>query len=294
MKKFLFILLFTITNCYADSPTRFIVPQSIGGSTDVAARILGKNLNTNTIVHNKPGAGSVTGIEYAKRQAPNGNNFLVVASSYTLNTVFAPVMTYDPVNDFVPIKQFVELPNVIVVSVNSNIKTIKDIIQNESLIFGHSGIGTSSYVAMKLFMSTVNKKYLLVPYKGGAPAIQSILTRETDVNFAALSSALPLIRTNQIRAIAITSTKRIHDIPTLSDVGITNIKYMAWIGILAPKNTSKKIIDDMEKQINNALSKTNVMQEFQHHGMEVINHSHKEFSDNIKYEIKKWKSLDGL
>lgn len=292
--KFFIILLFVFTNCHASDSIRFIVPQSIGGSTDVAARILGKNLNTNTIVHNKPGAGSVTGIEYAKRQTPNGNNFLVVASSFTLNTVFAPITAYDPINDFIPIKQFVELPNVIVVSTNSNIRTIKDITQNESLIFGHSGIGTSSYVAMKLFMSTVNKKYLLVPYKGGAPAIQSILTKETDVNFAALSSALPLIRTNQIRPIAITSTKRIHDIPTLSEVGIPNLKYMAWIGILAPQNTSKKIIDDMEKQINGVLSKTSVVQEFQHHGMEVINQSRKEFSDNIKYEIKKWKSLDGL
>lgn len=292
MKSLFLILILLFLSSPTQSAQRFIVPQSIGGSTDVAARILSRNMG-DTVVHNKPGAGSVTGIEYAKRQEPN-INFLVVASSYTLNTIFSTHVQYDPLGDFIPIKQFVQLPSVVVVNSHSSIKSIAEIIHNERLIFSHSGIGTSSFITTKLFMKSIGKEYLLVPYKGGTPAILSVLTKETDVNFASITTALPLIKTNQLRPIAITAKRKMYGIPTLNEVGIHDLKYMAWIGILAPQKTNKKVIADMEKRIDNILIKDDVIIEFENYGMEILNQTKKDFHENIKSEMRKWKAIDGL
>jgi tripartite-type tricarboxylate transporter receptor subunit TctC len=284
---------------YPEKPVRFIVPFRAGGSTDIAARILAKHLQDETkinyIIQNKPGAGNLTGTEYASKSTPDGYTLLVVATSFAITPALVEKMPYDPVRDFIPISQIVELSNVVVVFPKSNIQTLSDLTKRKITV-GHSGIATSSHLAIELLISMGKNKFdfLLVPYSGGSHALQAVLTQDVDINFASLSSAIPLIKNNQLRAIATTSSSRINrlpDIPTVSESGFPQFRDTSWVGMLAPRNTPSHIINDISQLVNKILMSDLIKEQFSKYEMEVTNLSRAEFARKIANEIKKYKIL---
>jgi len=300
MKRIILLLLFSL-NAYAypEKTVRIVVPQSIGGSTDIAARILSKHLNTETsinhIIHNKPGAGSITGTEYAAKATPDGHTLLIVATSFTITPALIDKLPYDPTKDFTPISQMVELSNVVVVLPKSDIKIFSDLF-NKQVKVGYSGVGTSSHLAIEMLLSMSKNKFdfLMIPYRGGAPALQAVFSSEVDVNFAALSSVTHHIKNNQIRAIATTNSIRIHqfpNIPTISELGFRDFRHIAWVGIFAPANTPTHITNIISKNTNKVLTQSIVREQYAEHGMEIINSSSNQFKREIETEIRKYKIL---
>jgi tripartite-type tricarboxylate transporter receptor subunit TctC len=288
---------------YPIRPIRVIVPQSAGGSTDVAARVLTDRLTEvfkqNIVVDNRPGAGSLHGTEAAAKAAPDGHTLLIIAASLSITPALQPNLPYDPVRDFAPITQIVDLPHIVVVHPAVQAKNLADLLallkaKPGQISAGFSGIGTSTHLAIELFQYMSQTKMLLVPFKGGAPAMTSLLSGEVQVNFGTSSTALPHIRGGKLRALAVTGAKRSQaapEIPTVAEAGVKGYQHASWVGMLAPAKTPQPVIDRLHAESVKILARSDVRNGFLKGGMEAEGNSPKEFADNIVREVDQWKKL---
>ena len=284
-------------------PIRVIVPQSPGGSTDIAARIvtdrLGDVLKQNIVVDNRPGAGSLNGTDTVAKATPDGYTLLVIAASFTITPAMQKNMPFDPVRDFIPITQFADLPHIMVVHPSVPAKSVGELIEllqsrPGEITCGFSGIGTSTHLAIELFQHMSGTKMLLVPYKGGSPAMTALLGGQVQVNFAASSTGLPHIRSGKIRALAVTGAKRSSaapELPTVAEAGLKGYQHASWVGMLAPAKTPRAIIDRLNAEAVKIVNSDEVKALFLRRGMEAEGNSQKEFAETISEEVDKWKKL---
>lgn len=288
---------------YPSRPIRVIVPQSAGGSTDVAARVLTDRLSEvlkqNIVVDNRPGAGSLNGTESAAKAAPDGYTLLSIAASLTITPALHARLPFDPVSDFAPITQLVDLPHIVVLHPSAGAKNMGEFIallkaRPGQITCGFSGIGTSTHLAIELFQHMSQSKMLLVPYKGGAPAMTALLSGEVQVNFGTSSTALPHIRSGKLRALAVTGVKRslaAPDIPTIAESGVKGYQHASWVGLLAPAKTPKPVIDRLHAESVKILRRDDVKKSLLKIGLEVEANSPQEFAAIIREEVAKWKKL---
>jgi tripartite-type tricarboxylate transporter receptor subunit TctC len=288
---------------YPARPIRVIVPQSPGGSTDVVARIvtdrLTEALRQNLVVDNRPGAGSLNGTEVVAKAAPDGYTLLVIAASLTITPALQPKLPFDPVRDFAPITQFTDLPHIVVVHPSVPAKSLPDFIallksKPGSLACGFSGIGTSTHLAIELFQHMSGTRMLLVPYKGGTPAMTALLGGQVQVNFATSSTGLPHIRAGRLRALAVSGAKRstaAPDLPTVSEAGVKGYQHASWVGMLAPAKTPRAVIDRLHAESVKIVKSDEVRRIFLKNGFEVEGNSPGEFAATIREEVDKWKKL---
>ncbi len=293
----------TAADAYPSRPVRVIVPQSAAGSTDVAARIvtdrLTESLKQNFVVDNRPGAGSLNGTDMVAKSAPDGYTLLAIAASFTITPAMQTNLPFDPVRDFTPITQFADLPHIVVVHPSVAAKTIKELVallKNKpgEITCGYSGIGTSTHLAIELFQHMSGTKMLLVPYKGGSPAMTALLGGQVQVNFAASSTVLPHIRANKLRPLAVTGAKRsiaVPDLPTVAEAGVKGYQHASWVGLLAPAKTPAAIINLLHAESVKILAREDVKATFLKGGMETEGDSPKEFAATIREEVDKWKKL---
>jgi tripartite-type tricarboxylate transporter receptor subunit TctC len=288
---------------YPSRPIRVIVPQSAGGSTDVAARVLtdrlAEVLKQNIVVDNRPGAGSLNGTESAARAAPDGYTLLAIAASLTITPALQSNLPFDPVRDFAPITQIVDLPHILVVHPAVAAKSVSELVallkaKPGQIACGFSGIGTSTHLAIELFQYMSQTKMLLVPYKGGAPAMTALLGGEVQVNFATSSTGLPHIRAGKLRALAVTGAKRsaaAPELPTVAEAGVKGYQHASWVGLLAPAKTAKTIIDRLHAESVKILNRDDIKKTFLKGGMEAEGNSPQEFAEAIRREVDQWKKL---
>lgn len=284
-------------------PIRIIVPQSAAGSTDLAARAVAQKLSEvlkeNVVVDNRPGAGSINGTEMVARAVPDGHTLLAVAASFTINPSLHAKLPFDPISDFAPITQLADLPHVLVVHPSVPVKSVRELIdlvkaKPGALNYASSGIATSTHMAAELFMSMTGTRMVNVPYKGGAPAMVAMLSGETQVNFATISTALPHIRSEKLRALAVTTAKRsvsAPETPTVAEAGVRGYSHSSWVGVLAPAKTPRPVLDrlnaEMAKIVNSPEIKALLLRE----GLESTGNSRQEFEAEIKAEVAKWIKL---
>ncbi len=290
-------------DAYPSRPVRVVVPQSAAGSTDVAARIvtdrLTESLKQNFVVDNRPGAGSLNGTDMVAKAAPDGYTLLAIAASFTITPAMQTNMPFDPVRDFAPITQFADLPHIVVVHPSVPAKSIKELVallkaKPGEITCGYSGIGTSTHLAIELFQHMSGTKMLLVPYKGGSPAMTALLGGQVQVNFAASSTVLPHIRANKLRPLAVTGAKRsvaVPDLPTVAEAGVKGYQHASWVGLLAPAKTPAAIINLLHAESVKILARDDVKATFLKGGMETEGDSPKEFAATIREEVDKWKKL---
>jgi tripartite-type tricarboxylate transporter receptor subunit TctC len=290
-------------DAYPSRPVRVIVPQSPGGSTDVAARVvtdrLAEALRQPFVVDNRPGAGSLNGTELVAKAAPDGHTLLVIAASLTITPALQPKLPFDPVRDFAPITQFVDLPHIVVVHPGVAAKSLAEFIallkaKPGALACGFSGIGTSTHLAIELFQHMSGTRMLLVPYKGGSPAMTALLGGQVQVNFATSSTALPHIRAGKLRAFAVTGGKRstaAPELPTVAEAGVKGYQHASWVGMLAPAKTPRAIIERLHGESVKIVHSEEVKKMFLRSGLEVEGNSPAEFAAAIREEVDKWKKL---
>ncbi|RPJ47741.1 MAG: tripartite tricarboxylate transporter substrate binding protein [Betaproteobacteria bacterium] len=288
---------------YPSRPVRVIVPQSPSGSTDIATRIvtdrLAEVLKQNFVVDNRPGAGSLTGTDLVAKAAPDGYTLLGIAASFTITPAMHTRMPFDPVRDFAPITQFADLPHIIVVHPSVAAKSVKELIallksKPGQVTCAFSGVGTSTHLATELFQYMSGTKMLLVPYKGGSPAMTALLGGEVQVNFAASSTALPQIRAGKIRALAVTGTKRstaAPDLPTMAEAGVKGYQHSSWVGLLAPAKTPPAIIDRLHAESVKIINSAEVKKLFLGRGMEAEGNTPAAFAASVREDVEKWKKL---
>ena len=288
---------------YPTKPIRLIVPQSAGGSTDLAARIvaqrLSDSLNQSMVVDNRPGAGSLNGTDMVAKAAPDGYTLLAVAASFTINPSLHQKLPFDPIRDFVPITILCSLPHILVVHPSVPVKSVQELVtlaksKPGQLNYGSSGIATSTHLAAELFMHMTGTQMVNVPYKGGAPGMIALLGGQVQLYFATISTALPQIHAGKLRALAVTSARRsvaAPEFPTIAEAGVPGYQHASWVGTLAPAKTPRPVVTRLHAEVVKIVHLPEVKNALLREGLEAVGNSPEEFAAIIKNEIAKWKKV---
>jgi len=288
---------------YPVKPIRVIIPQSAGGSTDLAARAvmqrLGDALGQPVVVDNRPGAGSLIGTDLVAKAAPDGYTLLGVAASFTINPSLQAHLSFDPIKDFAPISRLCVFPHILVVHPAVPARSVKELLalartKPGQLNVATSGVATSTHMAAELFMYMTGTKMTAVPYKGGAPGNVALIAGEVQLYFATTSTSLPHIRSGKLRALAVTTRKRLAtspEYPTISEAGVPGYEHASWVGMLAPAGTPAPVIAKLNGEMVRIVQSPQVREYFLRDGLEPEGDSAKEFSADIRNEIAKWQKV---
>ena len=312
--KSLFICLFSVLTffCstsfaqsnYPSKSINFIVPYGAGGSADSRSRQIAQKMSVilkqPIVVDNKPGAGGNIGTEAIVRAAPDGytigmGNFAPMAVNKTL---FGN-LRYDPETDLTPIILIEKGPLVLVVNPNSPYKSVQDIVAAAKakpgvLTFSSGGIGGSHQLSAELFEQNAGIQMIHVPYKSGSAALTDLLGGNVDLMFDQMYSAVPSIKADKIRPLAITSKKRsplLPNVPSFVELGYPKVEVLNWQGLIAPKGTPKAIIDKLNAAANEALKDPQLRELMLSQGNEIGGGSPAEFASLIKAESAKWSAV---
>ena len=289
---------------YPNKPINFIVPYGAGGSADSRSRQIAQKMSVllkqPIVVDNKPGAGGNIGTEAIVRAAPDGytigmGNFAPMAVNKTL---FAN-LRYDPETDLTPIILIEKGPLVLVVNPNSPYKTVQDIVVAAKakpgvLTFSSGGIGGSHQLSAELFELNAGIQMIHVPYKSGSAALTDLMAGNVDLMFDQMYSAVPSIKADKIRPLAITSKKRsplLPNVPSFGELGYPKVEVLNWQGLIAPKGTPKAIIDKLNAAANEALKDPQLRELMLSQGNEIGGGNPAEFATLIKTEGVKWSAV---
>lgn len=286
---------------YPNKPINFIVPYAAGGGADSRSRQMAQKMSVilkqPIIVDNKPGAGGNIGTEYISRAAPDGytigmGNFAPMAVNKTLFTN----LRYDPENDVTPIVLIEKGPLVLVVNPNSPYKTVKEIVDAAKakpgvLTFSSGGIGGSHQLSAEIFEQSAGIDMIHVPYKSGSAGLTDLMAGNVTMMFDQMYSAMPSIKADKLRPIAITSKKRsplLPNVPSFTELGYPKVEVLNWQGLIAPKGTPKAIIDKLNAAANEALKDPQLRELMLSQGNEIGGGTPADFAALIRSESIKW------
>nr|WP_233146264.1 tripartite tricarboxylate transporter substrate binding protein [Pigmentiphaga sp. NML080357] len=285
---------------YPDKAVRVVVGFSAGGTTDVAARIiakeLGDDLGESFVVENKPGAGSNIGAELVARAKPDGYTLYMVAVTSTINQTLYKSLSFDIVKDFSPIALVIKVPNILVVNPSLPVKNVQELVSYlkahpGKVSFASSGSGTSIHMAGELFKLRAGVDIVHIPYKGSAPAMTDLIGNQVQMMFDNMPSAWPHVQAGKLRALAVTTAERsatAPEIPTMMESGFDKFDVSSWFGLIAPAGTPPEIIAKLNASVQKALAKPEVQQRFKDLGAVTARTTPAEFGAFIKSEVEQW------
>ena len=282
----------------------YLVPFPAGGTTDVMGRLisqkLGAVLGTSVVIDNRGGAGGSVGSEIASRAAPDGYTMLGgTVSSHAINISLYPKIGYDPIKSFAPVTLIGTNPVVLVVNAASPYKTLKDVLEASKtkpggLSSASAGTGTSQHLSMELLAYKSGVKFTHVPYKGSGPAIQDVIGGQVDMMFDTTVVAAPHIQSGKLRAIAVTSAKRLAsmpDVPTVAESGVKGLgdfEVVSWQAIFVPTGTPAPIVERLHKEIRTILAQPDMQDKMKGFGMEPADMTTAQIAAFQKAEVDKW------
>ena len=295
-------------NAHADEfPARTITivsPYQAGGTSDIIARILAQKLSErwgkNVIVENRPGANGGIGVTAVTHATADGNTLLAVASSaLTINTLFYPKLPYNVDRDLAPITRTGTVANVLVVNPSVPANRVQELIalakaKPGQLSYASQGNGSNGQVTGELFKQRANVDILHVPYKGSAPAVQDLLAGQVQLMFDNLPSVLQLIRSGQLRALAVTTAERdpqLADTPTIAESGLPGFDTSAWFALLAPKATPEAVRADIERAAVEALTAPDARERLRAVGVDVAADGSAALRKRIGDETQMWRGV---
>jgi len=285
---------------YPSKPIRFILPFPPGGGTDTLARIvgqrLGENLGQTMVLDNRPGAGANIGAEIGAHSAPDGYTLTMGNVAHAINMTLYAKPGYDLARDFAPITLLASTPNILVVHPSVAAKSVQELIalakaKPGQLNYASSGSGSSAHLAAELFKSMAGVNLTHVPYKGGGPAVTSLVGGETVVGFATAPSVLQQIKSNRLRGLAVTTLKRTAaapELPTIAESGVPNYDANTWYGALAPAKTATPIVTRLHTEFIKIMQSADILERIAVLGYEASTTTPQEFAAYIKAEIAKW------
>jgi tripartite-type tricarboxylate transporter receptor subunit TctC len=285
---------------YPAKPVRMVVPSSPGGGTDITARMivprLSERLGQQVVVDNRPGAGTMIGIEVAAKSPPDGYTLLMTPSTLAINQAMYRKVPYDPVNDFAPITQVIAAPNMLVVHPSVPAKSVKELIavaraRPGQLNYASAGVGTNPHLSMELFLTLTGTKMVHIPYKGLAPGIVDLLAGHVTVATATMLTGLPHVKSGRLRCLGTTGAKRagvLPDLPTVAEAGVPGYESSQWYGVLAPARTSREIVTKLHAEIARILQAPDMKERLAADGTEPVGNTPEEFARYIREELVKW------
>jgi tripartite-type tricarboxylate transporter receptor subunit TctC len=285
---------------YPDRPVRMIVGFSAGGTTDVVARILGKEigdaLGQPVVVENRPGAGSNIASEMVARAEPDGYTLYMVAVTSAINQTLYKNLRFNLVEDFAPVALAVRVPNVLVVNPAVPAKTVQELLDYArsnpgKLNYASSGSGTSIHMAGELFRQLADLKVQHIPYKGSAPALTDLIGGQVQFMFDNMPSAWPHVAAGKLRALAVTTAERsatAPNLPTMQESGFPSYDVSSWFGIIAPRGTPADIVNKLNAVTLDALAKPAIQARLLELGAVPAKTTPVQFADFIKSEVDSW------
>jgi tripartite-type tricarboxylate transporter receptor subunit TctC len=281
-------------------PMRMILGFAPGGSTDLVARVLAQkmaeNWNQQVVVDNRPGANGMIGADLVAKATPNGHTLLLSSIGPMAINASLYKMPYDIVKDFAPITYTGNVTNLLVVHPGVAAANINELValakaQPGKLTFGSSGSGGAPHMAVELFKILAKVDVVHVPFKGGGPAMASLVGGQISGSFASMPSSIPFVRTGKLRALAVTAPKRspaAPEVPTVSESGIPGFSVLDWQGMFTTAKTPAAVVGKLNAEIRRALTLPDVIEKLGTAGVEIQTTSPEEWGRFVQSEIEKW------
>ena len=288
---------------YPQKPIRMIIPFGPGGASDFVGRILqphlGERLGQPIVIENRAGAAGNIGMETAARAAPDGYTiYLGNIGTVAINPAVFTKMPVNPVKDFTPVTLVVDVPSTLVVNPSYAVNNVKEFVANAKsrpgqLNFASPGSGSQNRLEMELLRNMEGLQMVHVPYKGGAgPAVTGLVAGETSVMFTTLPTAIGMLHGNRLRALAVTSAKRLDQlpaVPTMVESGYPGFVTSSWQGIFVPAGTPRDIVDRLYNAVTQTMKVADVVERLAKGGVSVwISPSSAEFADFVAAETRRW------
>jgi tripartite-type tricarboxylate transporter receptor subunit TctC len=286
---------------YPDKPVRLIVPFPPGGAADLMARLLGQKLGQQLgqamVLDNRGGAGGTIAVEAVAKAAPDGYTLLFgTMGTQAINPNLYPHLRYDPLKDFAPISLTHATPRVLVVHPQVPAKNIAELIalakaRPGEVTFGSAGNGSSGHLAGEYFKSLTGTQMTHVPYKGTSGAMVDLLAGRISMSIDAPAAYLEYIRSGQVRALGVTSLKRMSilpDVPSIAESGVPGFDVSNWLGVLAPAGTPADVINTLNRNLVKAMADPDMRKQLTEAGIEPMSSTPAQFSAFTKTEIAKW------
>lgn len=289
---------------YPAYPIKIEVPFSAGGAADVSARLLGSKvseiLGQPVIVEDRPGAGSNIGANFVSKAKPDGYTLLLgTSAALAVNISLYKNLPFNPAKDFTPIITTTLLPSIVVVSKDSKIQTIAQL--NAHLkepgvkaFYASSGIGTPSHLGTELYLRTIGGHADHVPYNGGAPALADMVANRADFFIDVVPEAMPLVQGGQLRALAVTTPRRLAylpNLPTLAESGVPGYELTAWYAIVAPAKTPPAIVAKLNAAFNQALKDPAIVAKLHVLGFDPAGGTPDDLAKLMASETTKWAAV---
>ena len=285
---------------YPNRSVKLIVPFPPAGATDIVGRIvaqkLGERLGQSVVVENKPGAGGAIGSDLVAKSAPDGYTLLMATTSTHSIGPSLQKLPYDPIRDFAPITHVANVPNVLVVSPQLPVASVKELVayakaRPGQLNYASSGIGTIVHLNAELFRMLTGVEMVHVPYKGTALAIPDVANGSIAMLFDSLASVQPHIRSGKVKPIALNAQQRsalLPEVPTFPEAGLSAFDRYTWFGMFAPAGTPKEVVARVQHEVVAALRATDLRERFASVGAEPVGSTPEQFVERILSDTARW------
>jgi tripartite-type tricarboxylate transporter receptor subunit TctC len=284
---------------YPNKPIRIVVPYPAGGGLDVMARLLGdrlgKRLGQAAVIENKPGAGTIIGADTVAKAAPDGYTLMITAdTTITLNQHLYAKLPYDPVKDFVPVTQLVQLSQLLVLNAEVPANNLKELIayakaNPTKLNYASYGSGTPPHLAMETLKSLTGISVTHVPYKGLPQAVPAAIAGEVQMTFSGAASSMQHIKSGRLKAMAIGGKNRLPILPevaTFTELGYPEVPASTWFGVFVPAGTPREVVTKLHGEFKALMTEPEFVQkEVVAKGYELSANTPEEFSALIAAEI---------
>lgn len=285
---------------YPAGPVRIVVPFPAGGGVDTAGRLLGQKLSEAigkpVVIDNRAGANGMIGSEIVAKSPKDGYTLMVNGANFVTSPTLYAKALYDPIKDFEAISLLAHAPNILVVHPSLPVKNVRELIafakaRPGDILFAGSGSGSTPHLAGELFKVQTGTKMVHVPYRGTGPAITAILSGEVSTMFMPALTALPLIQSGRVRALAVTSLERLPalpELPTVSESGLKGYQSSQWYGLLAPAGTPPDILNVLNGHAMKIMQSAEMKERMKNSGSVAVGSTREVFAKFVQTEFSKW------
>jgi tripartite-type tricarboxylate transporter receptor subunit TctC len=284
------------------TPIRILVGAPAGGTTDTMARTLaqslGAQLGRTVVVENKPGAGGNVAADAVAKAAPDGNTLLMSFTSHAINASLYPSLPFDPVKDFTPLTMVSTSPSILVAHPKLPVNNVKELMalaksKPGQLNFAIGALGSSLHMAGDAFKMQAGVYIVNIPYRGTAPAVQDVLAGQVELMFAAVGNVQSHIKAGKLKALGVTSPKRLaafSDVPAIGE-SLPGYESSAWFGLFGPGRMSPDVAKKLADAARAAVQSPEVKRRIEHEGATPVGNSPEEFTRFVDSEIVRWRKV---
>ena len=289
-----------LAQTYPSRQITLIIPFAAGGSNDLVGRAIGKKLaeawGQPVVVENRGGGGTVIGTSAVATAPPDGYTLLLVSPTFTINPAVRKTMPFDTVKDFTPVAFIARAPLLVTTSIKLPVQSAKELFalarsKPGQITYASAGLGSINQISTEQIAFSAGVKFMHVPYKGGAPALNDLVGGHVDMFVSSIPQALQLVRSGQIRTLAVTSPKRstvLPDIPTLEESGASGANLGTWWGIVGPAGMPADIVNALNAEIGKMLASPELGAFLTNEGAESETMTPQQFGDMMRLETERW------